>query len=416
MVAEIISVGTEILLGNITNTNACYLARQCAGVGLSCYYQVTVGDNAHRLSEALTEALKRSDVVILTGGLGPTDDDLTKETAAKVLGLELVEDTHSRELLEDYFKNGIRRKMTENNYKQALVPKGAIVLDNKNGTAPGLIIKTEDHKMVILLPGPPNELYPMFENDIRPVLLELSEEVLYSRTVKIGSMGESFVAAEIADLIDAQTNPTIAPYAKTGEVHLRVTAKAKSEKEAKAMVKPVLKELKHRFGEKIFTTHEEVTLEEKLVKVLKKRELTVTTAESCTGGLLSGRLINAPGASEVVHQCFVTYANSAKHELLGVPEEVLKKHGAVSEQTAKAMALGAAKAANAEVAVSVTGIAGPGGGTKEKPVGLVYIGCFVNGITEVIECHFSGNRAKIREASVARALDFCRCCVLKYGK
>lgn len=416
MVAELISVGTEILLGNITNTNARFLSERCAALGLSCYYQVTVGDNEGRLKSAIEQALGRADVVILTGGLGPTDDDLTKETAAFVLGLPLVEDAHTRERIEDYFKNGIHSKPTDNNWKQALVPQGAIVVDNHNGTAPGLIIETKNNKTVILLPGPPNELYPMFEQDIRPYLKKMTPEVLYSRTVKIGGMGESYVAHEIRDMLEAQTNPTIAPYAKTGEVHLRVTARAETKKEAKEMVRPVLKELKNRFGSNIFTTYEDVTLEEKFVRLLKEYGLTVTTAESCSGGLLSGRLINVAGASEVIMQCFVTYANIAKHKLLGVKNSTLKKHGAVSPQTAKAMAKGAARAAGADVALSITGIAGPDGGTKDKPVGLVYIGCYVKGYIEVIECHFSGNRAKVREASVARAIDFGRRCVMKYGK
>lgn len=415
MVAELISVGTEILLGNITNTNARFLSEQCAALGLSCYYQVTVGDNEGRLRSAITEALGRSDVVILTGGLGPTNDDLTKEVTASVLSLPLVEDAHTRERIEDYFKNGIHRVPTDNNWKQALVPEGALVVDNHNGTAPGLIIETKEHKTVILLPGPPNELYPMFEQ-IRPYLKKMTPEVLYSRTVKIGGMGESYVAHEIQDMLEAQTNPTIAPYAKTGEVHLRVTARAKTQEDARKMVRPVLKELKNRFGSNIFTTYEDVTLEEKFIRLLKECHLTVTTAESCSGGLLSGRLINVPGASDVIGQCFVTYANSAKHKLLGVKNSTLKKHGAVSPQTARAMAKGAAKAAGADVALSITGIAGPDGGTEKKPVGLVYIGCYVNGYVEVAECHFSGNRAKVREASVAKAIDLGRRCVMKYGK
>ena len=416
MVAELISVGTEILLGNITNTNARYLSEQCAALGLSCYYQVTVGDNEARLKAAVREALTRSDVIILTGGLGPTNDDLTKEAVAAVLGLPLAEDAHTRERIEDYFNHGIRRAPTENNWKQALVPEGAIVVDNHNGTAPGLILKTQDHKLIILLPGPPGELYPMFEQDIKPYLSKLTPEIIYSRTVKIGGMGESYVADAINDILASQTNPTIAPYAKTGEVHLRVTARAASKKEAKAMMRPMILELKKRFGSNIFTTREDVTLEGKLVEMLKRYGLTVTTAESCSGGLLSGRLVNVPGASDVLHQCFVTYANSAKHRLLGVKNSTLKKHGAVSRQTAKAMAGGAAKAAGADVALAITGIAGPDGGSEEKPVGLVYIGCYVRGYTEVVECHFSGNRAKVREASVARAIDLGRRCVMKYGR
>lgn len=416
MVAELISVGTEILLGNITNTNARYLAEECAALGLSCYTQVTVGDNPGRLEEAVATALSRSDVVILTGGLGPTEDDLTKETVAKVLGLPLVEDPHSRQRIEDYFKKGIHRPPTDNNWKQAMIIEGCQVVDNHNGTAPGLIVTTAGEKQVILLPGPPGELYPMFEEAIRPFLEKLTSQIIYSRTVKIGGMGESYVADQIQDLLEKQTNPTIAPYAKIGEVHLRVTARAATKKEAKKLIRPVIRELKKRFGKSIYTTRNEVTLEDKFISLLEKYGLTVTTAESCSGGLLSGRLINVAGASDVINRCFVTYANEAKQDLLGVKNSTLRKYGAVSPQTAREMAKGAARAAKSQVALSVTGIAGPGGGTSEKPVGLVYIGCYVKGHTEVIECHFSGNRQKVREGTVARAIDFGRRCVMKYGK
>lgn len=412
MVVELISVGTELLLGNITNTNAYYLAGKCAGLGLSCFYQVTVGDNEARLCETLQTAVKRSDIVLVTGGLGPTEDDLTKEAAAKVLNMQLVEDKHSRERIAAYFDK-LGHEPTENNWKQALVPKGAAVVDNHNGTAPGLIIKTEEGKHVILMPGPPNELYPMFENDIMPYLKDLSPDVILSKTVKLSGLGESYVETKIKDMIDSQTNPTIAPYAKTGEVHLRVTAKAGNEKQAKALLKPVVKELKHRFGKNVFTTDAQISLEDSLITLLKKHGLTVTTAESCTGGLLSGRLINVPGASDVYHEGVVTYADKAKHKLLGVSKDTLKKYGAVSAQTAKEMAYGAAKLAKADVAVSITGLAGPGGATKKKPVGLVYIGCLACGHFEVMECHFLGNREKIRDYSVARALDFARKCILK---
>ena len=415
MVAELISVGTEILLGNITNTNASYLAEQCAALGLSCYYQVTVGDNSKRLKDALITALSRADIVILTGGLGPTDDDLTKETAAAVFHARLVQDEHTRQRIENYLKKG-NYTITENNWKQALVPEGCKIVDNDNGTAPGLIMTNDEGQKLILLPGPPGELYPMFEHQIRPYLAGLNPQVIYSRTVKISGKGESLVADEIDDLLKSQENPTIAPYAKTGEVHLRITARAVSEKEAKKMIRPVIRELKKRFGANICTTKDDMTLEGRFVELLQKYGLTVACAESCTGGLLTGRLVNVAGASDVLMQSAVTYANEAKREILGVPKRVLKKYGAVSPQTAKYMAEGAAKWAKADVALSVTGIAGPGGGTPQKPVGLVYIGCCINGRTEVIQCHFNGNRMKVREAAVAKALDLGRRCVMKYAK
>ena len=236
MITELISVGTEILLGNIVNTNSAYLSEKCAELGLSVYYQTVVGDNETRMRETIQTALDRSDIVILTGGLGPTEDDLTKEVTAEVMGMKLVEDRHSRKLmeayLEQYKKNNPQRKITANNYKQAMVPKGAIVLDNHNGTAPGLILEKKG-KTAILLPGPPGEMKPMFEESVFPYLRKKQPEIIYSQMVKICSIGESQVAEEIEDLIESQTNPTIAPYAKTGEVHLRITAKGKNEKECK---------------------------------------------------------------------------------------------------------------------------------------------------------------------------------------
>ena len=411
MTVELISVGTEILLGNIVNTNAAWLAGQCAALGLSCYYQSVVGDNQERLRETLKTALERSDAVILSGGLGPTTDDLTKETAAEAMGMPLVEDPRSLERIEEYFRaRGL--EMTENNKKQALVPAGAVVLDNDNGTAPGLILE-KGEKRVILLPGPPNELIPMFEERVRPYLQRLEPGILYSRTVKICGMGESKVASIVQDLIDSQTNPTIAPYAKTGEVHLRVTARAQAEKEAKNLVKPMVKELEKRFGKDIYTTREDVALEQAVVDLLLNRQLTVCAIESCTGGMLAARLINVPGVSETFRAGFITYSNKAKRKVAGVKKKTLRKYGAVSPQTAGEMARGAAKTSHADVTVSVTGIAGPDGGSREKPVGLVYIGCHIGDRTTVQEYRFVGNRGKIRESAVSAALTLLRRCILE---
>ena len=412
MTVEIICVGTELLLGNIVNTNAAYLAEKCAGLGLSCYYQSVVGDNAERLKESIQTAVKRSDIIILSGGLGPTEDDLTKETAAEVMGKELVMDETSRAAIEAYFKQrGI--EATDNNWKQALVPEGAIVLPNHNGTAPGVII-AEENTHVILLPGPPNELIPMFEESVAPYLDRLEPGVIYSQTVKLCGVGESKAETMVKDLIDAQTNPTIATYAKPGEVHIRVTAKAEDEKEAKKLIKPVVKELKSRFGYDIYTTEDDVTLEKAVADLLVANELTVTCAESCTGGLLSARLINVPGVSEVYKCGCITYSNKAKRKLLGVKKPTLQKHGAVSSQTAEEMAKGAALVYKSDVSVAITGIAGPDGGSKEKPVGLVYIACNVKGKITVQKYQFVGNRAKVRESAVTAALTLMRKCVLEY--
>ncbi|MCP1109375.1 competence/damage-inducible protein A [Ohessyouella blattaphilus] len=407
MVAELLSVGTELLLGNIVNTNANYLAKECASLGLSCYHQVVVGDNPERLKETLITALERSDVVIMTGGLGPTDDDLSKETAAGVCGLPLILDEHSKEMIADYFERVHAGSITNNNWKQAMIPEGAIVLDNHNGTAPGVIIET-DNKAIILLPGPPGELKPMFAEHVAPYLAAKQPEQFYSKMVKLCGIGESSAETKVKDLIDEQTNPTLAPYAKIGEVHFRVTAKAKDAAQADALMEPLIKELYHRFGKLIFTTDPDETLEEVVVKLLKAKGYTLATAESCTGGLLSGRLINVAGISEVFKEGFVTYANEAKMRSLGVKEETLAQYGAVSKETAREMSEGVCQVTGADVGISVTGIAGPDGGTKEKPVGLVYIGCTVKGKTRVEEFFFTGNRKKNRDYAVVRALTLLR--------
>ena len=412
MTVEIIAVGTEILLGNIVNTNAAYLAEKCAALGLSCYHQDVVGDNEERLAETLKLALSRSDIVLLSGGLGPTQDDLTKEAAAKVFGKELYLHEPSKEAIRQFFAER-KLEITENNWKQAMVPEGCIVVENPGGTAPGIIM-AENGKHVILMPGPPNELVPMFETSIMPYLSKLQSCVIFSQTVKICGVGESKLETMIRDLIEKQTNPTIATYAKTGEVHLRVTARAEDEKAARKLVKPMVKELKGRFGSNIYTTDDAVTLEKAVVDLLLANHLTICTVESCTGGLLAARLINVPGVSEVFKAGYITYSNKAKRRLLGVKKNLLLKHGAVSEQVAKEMARGAALVSKADVTVSVTGIAGPGGGTEEKPVGLVYMGCSVCGRVTVKKCQFSGSRGKIRENTVSAALSLMRECILQY--
>lgn len=412
MVVELISVGTEILLGNIVNTNAAYLAEQCAKLGLSCYYQDVVGDNEERLSETLKLALSRADIIIMCGGLGPTPDDLTKEVAAKVAGVELYMDEESKAAIADYFKR-IGKEPTDNNWKQALMPKGGVVLPNHNGTAPGCVIMAGE-KHIILLPGPPEELKLMFEESVIPYFAEHLPGTIYSKTVKICGIGESRAATMIADMIEGQTNPTIATYAKTGEVHIRVSAKADDEAEAKKLAKPMVKELKNRFGSYIYTTEEDVTLEKAVVDLLVANDLTVGTVESCTGGMLASRLINVPGVSEAFKSGIVTYSNKAKRKFVGVKKATLDKYGAVSKQTATEMAKGLSLINKADVVVATTGIAGPDGGSDEKPVGLVYIACQVCGKVTVKEFHFTGKRQKVRESTVVAALNMMRECILEY--
>lgn len=412
MTVEVISVGTELLLGNIVNTNARFLAEKCALLGLTMYNQVVVGDNEERLKDAVYTAVGRSDIVILTGGLGPTEDDLTKETCAKVMETALVEDPHTKERIQEYFKNSTFKKITDNNWKQAMVPQGAMVLDNDNGTAPGLIMEKYG-KHLILLPGPPGEMIPLFNGQVEPYLAKLRPELIVSKMVKICGIGESQVEDRLLDLIDSQTNPTIATYAKTGEVHVRVTASAPDRETADKLIRPVVKEIKKRLGICVYSTKAEETLEMAVVRLLKKYELTVATAESCTGGLVSGRIVNVPGASDVFREGFVTYSNKAKRKHLDVSKNTLKKYGAVSKETAKEMAIGGAFATDSDLCVAITGLAGPDGGTEEKPVGMVYMACCLGGKVTVEKYQFKGNRQKIREQSVVRALDLVRRTILE---
>ena len=416
MIAELISVGTELLLGNIVNTNAAYLSRQCAELGLSVYHQVTVGDNHVRLLEVLKEAIKRSDVIIITGGLGPTQDDMTKETVAECVGSELIVDVRSEERLREYFYKKNVKDIPENNFKQAKMIDGSMVLDNDHGTAPGSIVVTQDKKRIILLPGPEKEMVPMFEHYVKPYLQRIQGNVIETRMLKVCGISESALEMKLIDLIEGQTNPTIATYAKLGEVHVRVTAKADTHEEAKKLLKPVVKEIKNRLQEDIYTTDENETLEGVVVNLLRKHELKITTAESCTGGLVASRLVNVSGVSDVLKEGFITYSNKAKRKYLDVNKVTLKKYTAVSEKVAKEMAKGAALTTDSDIALSVTGIAGPDGGTDEIPVGTVYVGCYVNEQTIVSKFQFNGERQNVRELTTIHALDLLRRCILKNYK
>ena len=413
MIAEIISVGTELLLGNIVNTNANYLARQCATLGLTCYHQVTVGDNAERLCEAINQALSRADVILMTGGLGPTQDDLTKDTVAKCTKRSLIRDSHTIECIEKYFHKKGMKEIPENNYKQADIIEGCFVLENENGTAPGIILPLENGRVVILLPGPDYEMIPMFEKYVSPYFQKIQGKVICSKMIKMCGIAESLVEKTILDLINGQSNPTIATYAKQGEVHVRVTANANSKEEAKKLLKPVVAEIKQRFAGAVYTTKEEETLEDVVVKLLKKHNLTTTTAESCTGGMIASRIVNVSGASDVLKIGFVSYSNRAKKKYLDVNKETIKKYTEVSEQTVREMAKGVAFTTDSDTAIATTGYAGPNGGTDENPVGTVYISCYVNEKV-VVERHvFNGNRKKVRELATMHALDLLRRTIIK---
>lgn len=411
---ELISVGTEILLGNIVNTNAAFLSEKCAALGLSVYYQVTVGDNPERLKEVIRTACDRSDIVIITGGLGPTGDDITKECAAEVLGRKLYLDEEVKKSIIRYLEKGPYDSIPKSNFKQAYVPEKAIILPNGNGTAPGLIMENEAQtKTVILLPGPPSELKPMFHGQVLPYLRKKTDGVICSKMVKLSGVGESLAAEMIEDIISEQTNPTIAPYAKTAEVHLRITASGKNEEEAFALIEPVEAEICRRFGDAVFAREEETTLEETVVALLKEKNLRVTTVESCTGGKIAARLVNVPGASEVFAKGFVTYSDEAKTDLVKADPTVIEKYGVVSRETACEMAEKGAIRAGTQCALSVTGIAGPDGGSARTPVGTVFIGCYICGKTYVEEYHFNGNRENVRESAAVRALNLLRKYILK---
>ncbi|MCI1478559.1 MAG: competence/damage-inducible protein A [Clostridium beijerinckii] len=410
MKAEIIAIGTEILLGDIINSNAQYLAQELAALGIDMYYQQVVGDNEIRVMHAFDEAYSRSDIIITTGGLGPTDDDITKEVAAKYFNKKLIQDENSIKKIRDYFKFR-ERAMTQNNLKQGLIPEGATVINNNNGTAPGVIIE-DDNKIMIILPGPPKEMKPMFEESVKPYLQEKSDSILVSRVVKILGIGESAVAEEIKDLIDTQTNPTIAPYAKDVGVMLRITAKAATKDEALKLIEPIEEEIKNRLGDNVYAS-EDINIEEVVARLLIEKKLTISTAESCTGGMIASYLINYPGISEVFLEGAVTYSNEAKHNRLGVNNDILNKYGAVSEETAREMAIGIAKTANTDVSIVTTGIAGPEGGTLEKPVGLVFIGVYVQGKVTIQKCLFKGDRNKVRLQATITGLDMLRRILIK---
>ncbi|WP_027633548.1 competence/damage-inducible protein A [Clostridium hydrogeniformans] len=406
MRAEIISVGTELLLGDIVNTNAQFLAKELADLGIDMYHQTVVGDNEERLLRAFDEAFKTCDIIITTGGLGPTEDDLTKEMAAKYFNKELICHEESYRHLEEYFKKSGMR-LSENNKKQAYFPKDAIILKNICGTAPGAIIKGENNKAIVVLPGPPREMTTMFKNEVKPYLESLTDSVLVSKVLRICGIGESHMEEKVKHIIHKYENPTIAPYAKDGEAILRLTAKAKNEKEAKNIIEPAENDIREILKDNIYGEGD-TSLDHVVAKLLVDKNLKIGVAESCTGGLLASMLISYPGISKVFLEGAVTYSNDAKMRTLGVKKETLDRFGAVSEETAKEMAEGIAKRCEGDIGVSITGIAGPDGGTVEKPVGLVYVGLYIKGEIKVKKLTLQGDRDRIRRRTTMSALDFIR--------
>ena len=368
--AEILSVGTEIIIGDIVDTHSQYISKLLCKFGINVFYHSSVGDNETRIIERVKDALNRSDLVIVTGGLGPTADDMSKECVAKALGLELELDESILNNIKQYFDK-LGREMTQNNIKQAYVPKGAKVIQNDYGTAPGILIET-NNKAVVLMPGPPRELHPMTDGFLTDYLEKNSNKVIYSNVVKIVGIGESRIETMLGEMMDNQ-NPTVALYAKECEVHLRVTSKADSKEQAIQMNKAQINKIQEILGENIYGVDVE-NLQTSVVQKLIEKGKKLATAESCTGGLVSQMITSVSGSSEVFDMGICSYGNKIKANVLSVSTNDLKKYGAVSEQVAIQMAQGVKKLANADYAISITGIAGPTGGTKEKPVGTVYIG------------------------------------------
>lgn len=405
MRVELVTVGTELLLGQIVDTNAATLAARLTQVGLDCYYISTVGDNWTRLAEVLAQALGRSDVVIASGGLGPTQDDVTREVAAAVLGLPLEERPELWEQIQAYFRQ-TGREAPAANRKQAYLPRGAEAIPNPVGTAPGIWVE-KNGKILICVPGVPREMERMLDETILPRLAKLAPQPLYSRVLRFTGLGESHLEAALEDLIRAQGRVTVAPYASAGEVKLRLSVRAASEEEAQALLDPVEQAILDRVGRYCFSRSNE-PLEVVVGRLLLERGFTLGVAESCTGGLIGHRVTSVPGSSAYFLGSLVTYANSAKEQILGVPPEVLKRYGAVSRETAAAMARGVRERLGADCGLAVTGIAGPGGATPTKPVGLVYVAAAVGDRLVVEEHRFRGDRASVKDRSAQAALDLLR--------
>ncbi len=402
--AEILSVGTELLLGDIVNTNAAFIARSLAENGVFVYRHTAIGDNEQRIIAALDEAYSRCDTVILTGGLGPTCDDITKETVAKYLGLEMRLDETSLARIRRYFAD-IGKPMPNNNVKQAYVPVGATVFENEWGTAPAMAVEA-DGKTAILLPGPPVELVPLWRRYVIPYLHERTGRIIVSKNVHVLNMGESRVEEILRELMSSSKNPTVAPYAKDGEVRVRVSAYAATASEAGELCDKTVKTITAtEVGAYVYGIDVE-SAENALISALRARKMTLAVAESCTGGLLAKRITDVPGCSDVFLGGVVSYANEIKMRLLGVKSETLDEFSAVSEQTAVEMARGVRAATGASIGLSTTGIAGPSGGTAQKPVGTVFVAVSSDKGEKVKKLSMSPLRSRdyIRYSSATQAL------------
>lgn len=405
MKTAILSVGTELLFGQISNTNTVFLSKELNLLGYDVMYHYTVGDNTGRLKNMIEYIFEDCDLIITTGGLGPTQDDLTKETITEALDDKLVTHEDSLTALEAYYK-AMGRKMSENNLKQTLMPTRATVFDNDAGTAPGFaLLDKNKKKMIIAMPGPPREMTRMWQRRVRPFLESMQDSVIYYRMLKTFKVGESSLETMLMDFIDNQTDPTIATYAKEGECNLRIASKRNSFDEAKIAVDEMISKLKPIIGEYVYSYDNEEFVDV-IAKKLIERDISISTAESCTGGMFAAALTDVEGISKVFQRGYVTYSNEAKMEELGVSSDTLEKHGAVSEETALEMARGVYRNTDSRLCVSITGIAGPGGGTTEKPVGLMYIGCIFDGLEYVEKIRMRNiNRKWNRHYGVLSILD-----------
>lgn len=398
MNVELLSVGTELLLGEILNTNAKYLSEELSLMGLNVYYQTTVGDNPKRLKDAVELAFSRADILIATGGLGPTPDDITKEVIAETLGFSLEFDQKAYDSMTEYFKKS-RREMPESNKKQAMMPKGGITLYNTCGTAPGCIME-KDGKIAVILPGPPSEMKAMFETAKEHLI---KEETIFTRNLRIFGMGESTVAEKLDDYIKKGGKVTVAPYALTGEVRLRIAVKSADKNEAEEILDSTSFEISKRLGDVIYSFSDE-SLPQKVVSLLAENGLTISVAESLTGGNFAKMITDISGASKVLGESYVTYSPDAKMRILGVKSETIEKYSVVSREVAMEMAKGVKKVSDADIGLSFTGYAGPEG----DDVGLVYMGVSYMDKTEGFELHINGNRDRIRHITCLNGFDKVR--------
>lgn len=403
MIGEIISVGTEIILGNTLNTNTHYISKKLSSMGINVQYHTAVIDNPNLLEDVINISMKRADLIVFTGGLGPTYDDMTKEIVAKALGIELVLNNSVKEEIENYFKK-MSKPMTSNNIKQAYIPKGSHLLKNEIGTAPGLYIEHQG-KILILLPGPPEEMKLMFNKYVIPLIKQ--DNIIKIKTINTIGIGESALESMLKDIINDSNNPNIATYAKDGKVDIKVIAKGKSEEKVNKLLQNTIQKIDSKISKYIYS-YEDKSIEEVIYNKLLEKNMKIAFCESITGGLIVSRFTKVPGVSQVLDRGIVTYSNRSKIEELGVKEETLNKYGAVSEQVALEMALGLLNKTGVDITLSTTGIAGPSGGNCKKPVGLVYIGIATSDDTFAIKSIFNGNRTAIQNRTAIRAFDELR--------